>query len=151
MGSVSLTGNDTTILDGRIFSDLADGDCVSLEVPNNISDGKVGKNGNLIIALNVSGKTVNVTMRIIAGSADDKWMNSRYAAFVNDTASFSLFSGTFIKRVGDGQGNVNNVQYNLGQGFPQKMPVAKENKEGDTEQSVSVWVLTFPNTDRAIV
>jgi hypothetical protein len=148
--SISLTGEDTTIINGRILRDLADGDCVAIDVPNNIAEQKIGKNGNILVAFNATGKTVNVTIRVIAGSADDKFLNSEYASFINDPASFPMFEGEFIKRVGDGSGNVNNIVYSLGKGVPQKMPVVKENKEGDTEQSVAIWMLQFANTDRAI-
>ena len=148
--SVSLTGKDTIILSDRVLSDLADGDTVNLDFPNNIAEGKVGKNGNILIAFNATGKTVNATIRVLLGSADDKFINSLYAAYINDPASFPLIAGEFIKRVGDGTGAVNNVTYSMGQGFIQKPPVAKENQEGDTEQSVAIWTITFPNTDRII-
>ncbi len=148
--SVSLTGKDTIILSDRILSDLADGDTVNLDFPNNIAEGKVGKNGNILIAFNATGKTVNATIRVLLGSADDKFINSLYASYINDPASFALIAGEFIKRVGDGTGAVNNITYSMGQGFIQKPPVAKENQEGDTEQSVAIWTITFPNTDRII-
>ena len=148
--SVSLTGEDVTTINGRNMRDLADGDCVSIEVPNNIAEGKVGKNGNIIISLNATGKTVNVTMRLLAGSADDKFMNSLLAQYIQDSAAFSLLTGQFVKRVGDGDGNISNIIYGFDKGYIQKMPVVKENKEGDTEQSVAVWMLSFPNTNRAI-
>jgi hypothetical protein len=148
--SVSLTGKDTIIFNSRILSDLADGDTAVLDVPNNIAEGKVGKNGNILIAFNATGKTVNANIRILLGSPDDKFFNSLLAAYINDSASFALIEGEFIKRVGDGTGKVNNVTYKMGQGFIQKLPTVKENQEGDTEQSVAVWAVTFPNTDRSI-
>lgn len=148
--SVTLTGNDTIKLDDRILADLADGDTAVLDVPNDISAGKVGKNGNIIIAYNVMGKTVTLTIRVLTGSPDDKYINSRYAEYINDSAAFLLLKGEFTKRAGDGTGAVNNIIYRLGSGSFTKMPVTKENVEGDTEQSVSVWVMTFFNTDRLI-
>jgi hypothetical protein len=150
MGEVSLTGKDTFKIDNRIFKSIADGDTVVLDIPNDISTTKVGKNGNILIAENVTGKTITATVRVLLASADDKYLNSRYMEFVNDSASFALLEGEFIKRVGDGNGNVNNVVYRMGKGTFTKMPVAKENQEGDTEQSVAVWVLSFPFSFRII-
>ena len=37
MSTVSLTGSDTIIVNDRVISDLADGDCVALDFPNDIA------------------------------------------------------------------------------------------------------------------
>lgn len=150
MASVSLTGNDTVIVDGRILADLADGDTAALDFPNNLAEAKVGKNGNTIYAFNSTGRTVTATVRVIRGSADDKFLNSRMNEYINDSAAFLLLEGEFIKRAGDGQGNVTNDIYRLRGGIIQKMPATKENVEGDTEQSVAVWQVVFANTDRVM-
>lgn len=149
--SVALTGNDTTILDdSRIMSDLGNGDCVALDFPNNLVEATTGKNGNTLYAFNATGKTVTATIRVIAGSADDKYLNSRMREYLNDQATFILFTGEFIKRVGDGQGNVNDIIYTLAGGVIQKVPNAKDNQAGDNEQSVSVYQIVFGNSERAI-
>ena len=150
MGAVSLTGNDTVIIDSRIFNNLANGDTAVLDYPNDIAAGAVGKNGNILIAFNATGKTVTLSLRVLLGSSDDKYLNGRYAQYINDPAAFSLLNGEFIKRVGPGDGSAVNVIYKMGQGFFTKPPIAKENVEGDVEQSVAVWLITFPNTDRSI-
>ena len=154
-GSVSLTGNDTIIigqngLTPRVLKDLADGDVAMLEFPNDIAGVKTGKNGNSIYAFNATGRTANGTVRVLLGSADDKYLNARYNEYRNDPASFPLIEGEFVKRVGDGQGNVASVTYRLGGGIIQKLPTVKENTEGDTEQAVAVWGILFTNSDRAI-
>jgi hypothetical protein len=150
MDGVSLTGNDTFILNERILSDLADGDTINIDVPNDIAAGKSGKNGNIIIAFNATGKTTNISLRVLTGSSDDKYINSLYSSYVNDPASFPLVQGEYIKRAGDGSGNVSNIVYKLNKGYIAKMPVTKENVEGDTEQSVTVWNFNFHNTERLI-
>lgn len=150
-GSVSLTGKDSIILDeNRILTDLADGDTAVLDFPNNVAEAKVGKNGNTIFAFNATGKTVTVTMRVIRASADDKYLNQRLAQYINDPAGFSLFVGEFIKRVGDGEGNVTNDVYLVDGGIIQKIPNVKENVEGDTEQSVAIYQFIFANTSRSL-
>lgn len=150
MGSVSLTGKDTILVDSRIFSDLADGDCGSLEFPNDIVAVKTGKNHNRIYAYNATGETCNLTLRLIRGSADDKYLLSRYYEYKNDPPSFVLLGTQITKRAGDGKGNIAADTYTLGGGIITKLPAVKENVEGDTEQAVSIWPITFTNSDRTI-
>lgn len=148
--SVALTGKDTVIINLRILNDLATGDTVLLEFPDDLVDAKVGKNGNTIYAYKASGLVVNATLRLIRGSADDKFMNALNAQFLNDPAGFVLIQGEFIKRVGDGKGNITTEIYQLNGGVISKMPAAKENVEGDTEQSVVAWPIKFANSARLV-
>lgn len=150
MSAATLTGKDTIILDGRIFNDLANTDTCTLEFPNNLVESKAGKNGNVIYAFNASGRLVNVKLRVLKGSSDDKYLNSRLLEYINDPAGFILFQGEFIKRAGDGKGNISNDTYIMRGGVISKIPMAKENVEGDTEQSVSLYEFVFGNSERAI-
>ena len=145
---VSLTGKDTVIIDTRIMADFATGDTVNMEFPNNLVEAKAGKNGNVIYAFNASGKLANVTLRILRGSADDKYLSSRMQEYINDSAAFPLIAGEFIKRIGDGAGNITADVYLMKGGVIQKIPTVKENVEGDTEQAVTIYVITFGNTNR---
>lgn len=154
-GSVSLTGDDTTMIGSRgaalrILKDLADGDTTILDFPNDLVAAKVGKNGNTIFAFNSTGKTVTASVRILLGSSDDKYMNARLNEYLNAPAGFILLDGEFVKRAGDGAGNIANIIYKLYGGVIQKMPVVKGNVEGDTEQAVAVWQIVFANTGRIV-
>lgn len=148
--SVSLTGNDTIIIDSRVIKDLADGDVGMLDFPNNLVEAKNGKGGNTIYALNVQGKVATLNLRVLRGSADDKYLNSRMNEYLNDPATFILFTGEIVKRAGDGQGNVTADIYRNAGGIIQKMPAVKENVEGDTEQSVTIWQIIYANNDRTM-
>lgn len=148
--SVALTGKDTTILDSRMLTDFGTGDVVNIEAPNNLVEMKQGKNGNAIYAYNATGKQVNVTIRVIRGTADDKYLASRMQEYINDPPAFVLISGEFIKRSGDGAGNITNEVYTLSGGVVQKLPGGKENVEGDTEQAISIYVIMFSNADRVM-
>lgn len=148
--SVALTGKDTTIIDTRRLTDQATGDCVLIDAPNNLVELKQGKNGNAIYAYNATGKQVNVTIRVIRGTADDKYLAARMQEYINDPAAFVLISAEFIKRSGDGAGNITNEVYTMSGGIIQKMPGGKENVEGDTEQAVSIYVIVFSNADRVL-
>lgn len=150
MSSVSLTGSDTIILNNRVISDLADGDCVNLDFPNEIAALKTGKNGNVIYTLNETGQEAVVTMRTIRGSADDRFLNGLMAIQKQNFAGFILLSGEFIKKIGDGEGNVRNDTYILTGGIFTKQINAKTNVESDVEQSVSIYEFKFARAPRVI-
>jgi len=148
---VSLTGDDNIILNNgadRVMKDLADGDIATLNFPDKLVEAKVGKNGNTIFAFKASGKKVEAEIRVLAGSADDKWLNKELTLYQQSQPSYILLSGEFIKRVGDGKGNVTNIIYKLENGLVSGYPNAKENNDGDTEQAVAIYSLIFVNTDR---
>jgi len=146
----ALTGGDVIKLDDRILIDLIDGDTILLEYPADVGALKTGKDGNSIFAFNATGLNVNVTVRLVLGSADDKYLQSRLAEWIKDPSGFTLFTGQFIKRTGDGSGNITNNIYNLTGGIFTKIPAAKTNVEGDTEQSVVIYNLSFSNGIRQI-
>ena len=149
--SVSLTGKDTIIIDSRPITDLADGDCVNLEFSNEKAAVKTGKNNNSIYAYNASGRQADVTLRVIRGSADDKYLNGRNTEYENDPPSFVLMTGNFIKRVGDGTGKVATADtYICSGGIIKKTPSVKENVEGDTEQAVAIYEIFFANCERTL-
>ena len=145
---VSLTGKDSITIDTRILSDFGDGDTASLEFPNNLVEAKAGKNGNIIYAFNAQGKIVNATLRILKGSPDDKYLSSRMHEYINDPSGFILMAGEFVKRIGDGAGNITNDVYTMKGGVIQKFPAAKENVNGETDQAISIYVIVFGNGDR---
>jgi len=150
MGSTSLTGQDVIQIDNRILADLADGDSVTLAFPNDMGTVKASKNGNMIYAFNEMGKLVEVTLRILIGSADDKYLQSRLQEMINDYSKFILLTGHFVKRTGDGSGGMNNVTYQCAGGVFKRQVDAKTNAEGDTEQSVAVYTITFGNGGKVI-
>ena len=147
---VSLTGNDTVIVNGTILTSFAEGDTAAFTFPNKLVEAKTGKNGNSIFAFNASGQMVEGTLRIIRGSADDKLLNSLQKSYLNDPAGFTLLTGEIIKRAGDGKGNVTNDSYTFAGGILPNIPEVKENVSGETEQAVTIWKITFTNTDRSM-
>jgi hypothetical protein len=150
MPTTSLTGKDTQKINGRILNDFADGDCASLTFPNDLSVIKTGKNGNSIYAFNYSGNQCDVTMRILRGTPDDKFLNNLLATLKNDPAGFTLMTGEFTKNIGDGAGGITQDTYIMSGGTFKKQTEVKENAEGDTEQAVAIYNLIFSNAPRAI-
>jgi hypothetical protein len=151
MSTVSLTGRDSLIIDGRVILDLADGDNSAITFPNEIMAVKTGKGGNTLYADNATGKQADLSLRIIRGSADDRFLNAKLKQQDRDPAAFPLMSGRFIKRTGNGFGFVTNDTHVLQGGVFFKNVETKSNAEGDTEQSVAVYSLRFGNVVRAIL
>lgn len=150
MSTLALSGSDTIMINNRILADLADGNCVELTFPNDIAAVKTGKNGNSIYGLNETGKQCEVKVRLIRGSADDKYMNSLLAQQQSNFAGFPLMIGQFIKKLGDGAGNITNDTYIMSGGVFTKQVEAKTNVEGESEQSVAIYTLKYSNSPRVI-
>ncbi len=150
MGVVALSGADTITIDNHVFADLADGNAVELTFPNDIASVKTGKNGNSIYGLNESGKQSEVKMRLVRGSADDKFMNNKLSQQQANFAGTVLMSGQFIKKIGDGQGNITSDTYVMGGGVFTKQVEGKMNVEGETEQSIAIYTMKFTNAPRTL-
>jgi hypothetical protein len=147
---VALTGADTIAIDGIPFNSLGKGDVMTGEFPNDTSTVNVGKNGNVIAALNAEGSLFKVTLRVLRGSTEDVYLATREAQWIADPASFTAYTGNFTKRVGDGTGNVRYDNYVAGAGVPTKMPSVKENVGGENDQAIAEHTITFGQAIRAI-
>lgn len=150
MGTVAMSGSDVVIINNRIFNDQGDGDFGVISFPNELMNVKTGKNGNSIYSFNESGKQSDFVIRLIRGSADDKFLNSILANMKSSPAGFILMTGEFIKKMGDGRGNITNDTYIMSGGVFTKEVEAKGNAEGDSEQSIAVHTLKFANAPRTI-
>lgn len=150
MSTVAMSGADTIMINNRVMNDLADGNAVELTFPNDIANIKTGKNGNSIYGLNETGKQSECKIRLIRGSADDKFMNGLLAQQQSNFSGFPLMIGQFIKKIGDGLGSLANDQYIMSGGIFTKQVEAKMNVEGEAEQSVSVYTMKFSNSPRII-
>ena len=150
MGSAVLSGSDTLVIDDHVFNDFADGNVAEITFPNDISNLKTGKNGNTIYGLNESGRHAEFKVKVLRGSTDDKFLNGKLAAQQNNFAGFPLMVGTFVKKLGDGTGNITSDTYICSGGVFTKIPEAKSNVEGDTDQSTVIYTIKFSNAPRAI-
>ncbi len=150
MSTVAMSGSDTIMINNRVLNDLADANAVELTFPNEIASVKTGKNGNSIYGLNETGNQAECKIRAVRGSADDKFLNSLLAQQGQNFAAFPLMIGQFIKKIGDGLGNIASDQYIMSGGVFTKKVEAKMNVEGDSEQSVSIYTIKFSNAPRVI-
>lgn len=148
---VSLTGDDTIVVAGRVLTNFGDADNASLAFPNELATVKTGKNGNAIFALNEMGRQADIILRIIRGAPDDLFLNTLLVRQRQDFATFILMTGQFVKRVGNGLGAVAADTYLMQGGIFSKQVEAKSNVEGDTEQSLSIYNIKYAQAIRSIL
>lgn len=148
--SVALSGADTISLNNRVLTDLGTGDVAMLTFETDIANVKTGKNGNSIYGLNETGKQALLEVHVLRGSADDKYLNNLVAQQNNNFAGTILNFGEFIKKIGDGKGNITSDTYVCSGGIMTKIPEAKVNVEGEAEQSIAKYFIKFSNAPRVL-
>ena len=149
MSTYTLTGDDTIIINDIPLNDFPNGDIATLDLPNNLMEIATGKNGNTIFALDEAGNNATLTVRVLLSSNDDKRLNSLVPPS-EGFAGYILLTGSVIKQVGDGAGNISYNTYLLQGGMVQKKPAIKSNVNGDVEQAIVEYVIQFANAARAI-
>ena len=150
MSIVALTGNDTISINGRILNDFADGVVAEIKFPNDLVQMKTGKNGNTLYGLNNTGRQSEFNVRVILGGSDDQFLNALLLSMQANFAGFALITGTFVKKTGDGAGNITPVTYVMSGGVVKKPVEAMENADGEVGQSVAEYHLIFSNAPKAI-
>jgi hypothetical protein len=147
---MSLAGNDTLTLWGRVFADFANNDTISIAFENDLVTTMNSKNGNGMVAKNADGNRAILSLRLLKGSSDDKFLNSKLILLNNDLPSFVFGTGEFVKSIGDGEGNISREIYSLQGVMPKKQIDAKENVNGDTEQLISIYTLDVIKAQRSL-
>jgi hypothetical protein len=150
MPAFGLTGEDTIMIDSRILADFADADYGKVDFPNEIVNVQASKNGNVLIGDKASGSIMKLSLRIVVGSPDDKYLNSRLLEQRSDLPAFTAVTAMITKRSGDGAGVVANATYQAVAGVFTKIPGAVSSSEGSPEQSVAMYELTFGSAPRSI-
>lgn len=150
MATYAVTGNDTFILNDRVFNDMADGSTISITFPNEKTGHTTGKNGNTVFSTDKQGLNAECELRLIAGSADDVWLNGLNIQQERDLPRFTLLNGSFSKRIGDGNGKVKFINYVLLGGVIRQNIDASENLQGETEQGLAIYRLFFAQAERSI-
>jgi hypothetical protein len=149
MATISLTGNDTIQISGRVLRNLGDGDVVKLTFPNELIGMKSGKNGNTVANSNAQGRQAEVELRLLRGSPDDIALQTQLAAQLADLPSFQVLDGYFVKRIGDGSGGISFDTYIGKFGLFLKIPEAAENVEGNTDPALAIYHIKYGTFKRA--
>ena len=150
MSNFTVTSSDTLTLNGHVFVDLSTDDVTSITFPNDLINMKTGKNGNTIFAQDAKGHNASLSLKLLRGSTDDQYMQGILSGMPTDFPSMTLLTGTFVKRLGDGQGNVLSDTYAMSGGVISKVPEGKENVSGDVAQAETVYNIKFAYASRSI-
>lgn len=147
-GITAVAGKDVLIINGQVLSGYADADAIKFEPQGPIAQMKVSKDGNSIYSMQYSGIAGKLTLRLVRGCFDDQTLNGLLQQWIGDPSTFILMSGSYVKRIGDGNGQVLNEVYQLAGGVFEMIPGAVSNMDGSIEQSVTVYNFLFRNDAR---
>lgn len=117
------SANTTVTLNGRALVDLAQGDAVSIEFPNETSSKTMGINSSSVVKFRMDRNSANVKIKVLKASTDDVFLNSalnqeKPTVFsgsiktnfsrdgVDGVDSYALENGTITKRPADTKNNV---------------------------------------------
>ncbi len=148
--SVALTGNDTVIIGGRVFSDFGDGDVAELKFDNDLVEVVNGKNDNAVFSLNAKGKQGTITLKVLRGSPDDLFMGVQLNIMTLDFPSYVLMAGNFTKRIGTGLGAVLADSYLATGGVIARVPDANSSSDGKTDDAQVTYTVKFAKMIRVI-
>lgn len=151
MTGYALTGNDSLIINERVLKNLADGSTITINFDNDSVGISTGKDDNTIFSDNRQGSNASLELRLLRGSEEDIYFNGLSIQQSRDLPTFNLMRGSFSKRIGDGFGNVKFDNYVLlGGAFTKRAPQVIENLNGETEQGVSIYNITFASASRSL-
>lgn len=144
-------GQDILIINNRILNDFAMDDPIVLDYPNELVEYNRYKNGNTIVVFKSQGTIVNLSLKLMIASDDDKFLNTFLNSQITNPASFVMLTAQFIKNASNPEtGDINQITYNLGAGVFSKLINAKENVSTDPEQAAAVYNLKFAGLNRSI-
>ena len=150
MTLMTLTGEDTIIINNVPLIDLADGDVGSLSFPNDVMAMSTGKNKNTIFAKDEAGCNAELVVIVPRASSTDKRLNGLFQSQENNFTGFVLITGAVVKRLGDGAGNITYDTYPLEAGMFRRAVETSSNVNGDTNQGVSIYTIRFALATRAL-
>ena len=133
-----------------ILSDFADGGVAELAAPNELATVTTGYNGNGLGAHNEPGRQRTLTLRLVKASGDDKRLNETFELWKKRDLRFKPISAKFTKNVGHSNGSITQDTTECYFGLPTGAPVSLTDTTGNTEQSVSVYTITFADYKRIL-
>ncbi len=133
-----------------ILSDFANGTVLQAQQTGSKSNTTTGYNANSLAAHDETGRQREVTIRIIKGSPDDKRLNRFYTMWDKHDLRYKPLNGQFTKVIGHGDTTMTNNTLSVFFGNPKDSPEEAVDRNGNTDQLVSVYVITFGNSERSM-
>lgn len=150
MSSFVITGSDTITLAGRLFTNLSTGDVGKIAFDGDLASIATGKGGNSVIAPDEQGRQGTMTLRLLRGSSDDKFLMALLNQWLLFPPSFILMSGTLVKLIGRGNGIITPDTYICQGGIFTKIPEVVSNVNGDTDQGQTEYTMKFAKVTRNV-
>ena len=133
-----------------ILSDFADGAVAELSAPNELATVTTGYNGNGLGAHNEPGRQRTLSLRLVKASSDDKRLNETFELWKKRDRRFKPIKASFTKNVGHSDGSLTQDTTKCYFGLPTGAPVSMTDTTGNTDQSVSVYTITFADYERVV-
>jgi hypothetical protein len=144
----AITQLDTLQINNQVISTFANNDCGKVTFPNELVEIDVGKNGNVLAAINFKGFICDFEIRLVMGASDDQYLNGLLNQFMSGSPSFN--TGFFTKNFVDANSNVVSASISVQGGFIQKAPEMIISANGNIEQTVALWKLRFGYWNRVV-
>jgi hypothetical protein len=140
MGTVNL---DVITIFDRVFTDLFDGDSITVTYPNELMTMKTGKNGNTIYMQDETGKNVDILLRLVLGSPDDIFLRGKLFIQNQTFISTVLATGRFSRQLGDGLAGGNFMVTELAGGAFSKDVDIVSSSDKNIEAFVAIYNMKF--------
>jgi hypothetical protein len=146
-----LSGSDTLQIQGRTITSVCSGDWAKLTFPNETTQMDIGKNGNTVYAYDFRGEQAQFELMLLRGTDDDAFLQSLFVPMRQDFASFLLLQGQYIKRLGDGAGNLRREIAKLQGGVFSKRIETMSNAQGEPKQAIALWTMKWARAIRVFM
>jgi len=143
-----ITQTDTLQINNQVFSTFANNDCGKLTFPDELVEMDIGKNGNIIAAVNFKGQIVDFELRLLLAAVDDQYLNGILNQYQSGAVAFN--TGVFVKNVVDQNNDVLSATMAMSGGIISKAPELMTSASGNVEQAVAVWHIRFGYWQRKI-
>jgi hypothetical protein len=142
MSSVVLLSDDTIDINGTVLTALSNGTYSELTFGDELTTTEIGKNGNALITRKSAGQRGELSIRIMTGSADDKYLNNLLVSQMSKAPSFVPLTG-YAAKIMNVDGKPVTLTYTFSGGSFMKQVESMSTTEGSADQIVSVYRLRF--------
>tara|TARA_B100001059_G_C17837301_1_gene589120 strand:+ start:5793 stop:6260 length:468 start_codon:yes stop_codon:yes gene_type:complete len=144
---INLSGNGTLIMkyaeETYRFENFASGDFITLEMAGDFTTRTAFGNGGSGVVRNFTGSQATMTVKVTAGSNDDKFFMRIYKDFQNNFPSNGFISGEWNLLSTDSLGQSVQSKHKLTGGSITQTPVFSASSDGNIAVLERPWVLGF--------
>ncbi len=109
---------------------------------------RIGRDGFPLVSPDFKDRSGTLTLRLVTGSSEDKYLYNEITSYLNDPSSYSPIEGRILQRVG-GYNRVTTT-YKLSGGVVKGIPALSIKKVKNKEVVISEWTLSFCKIEREV-